>query len=217
LKNIKIIFVDCSNNQLGQGKVRITLISILFIFHCFNISSQIPSGQYAPSLKLAYNRSNGKVTGYFNDQTGYDEETKQSRFICKFYLEGDFNSNEIEIITYYPSDKTYVVKGTLVQLSPTEINIQLTEEHGGCGNVKHFSERPVRFELMDKSNWIEIRFVTNKRAYFYEKPTSEAPKKSYLTQDDILCIDQIEGNKAHCTYFGKTVSSGWVLLSDLNN
>lgn len=194
-------------------------ITLFFVFALvFPLKSQIISGFYSPSLKLAYNPTTNEVFGYFNDQTGYDEETRQSRFVCEFYFVGEYNSNEIKIKSFYPGEgSATIVHGSLVQLGPNEIQIQLKEDHGGCGNVKHFTEEAVRFELMDRSNWIEIKFISKNRAYFYKEVNSSLPSKSYLIQRDIVCIDRIEGRMAHCIYFGEKHTSGWISLSDLNN
>jgi hypothetical protein len=76
-------------------------------------AKRIASGRYE-TLHLAYNPATRKVTGYFEQSGGYDENTKAPIFPCAFYLEGELKNDAVPIITYYPAAKPEnVIRGKL--------------------------------------------------------------------------------------------------------
>ena len=192
----------------------IILLSILNVSICF---SQIKSGVYDDGLHLAYNPKTNNYTGFYESYTGYDEETKESKFSCIFYIEGKSKSNQVEITTYYPLDKKDdIINGKFQIIKPNQIQIRLEEEHGGCWNVTHFNDEPVNFEIQKEEKWIEIRYINTPKAYFYSNKKESTKKKAYLIKGDVIYIDAVVGNWAHCLYYGKKTSEGWMKLNQLN-
>ena len=95
-------------------------------------------------------------------------------------------------------------------------NIKLPEEHGGCWNVQHFADEQVKFSLQKQSAWTQIRFITTDKAWFYSDMSIDKKQKTYVVKNDFVCIDKIERDWAYCTYYGKTITKGWIRIADLN-
>ena len=45
------------------------------------------SGEYDLGMKIAFDETTNKLTGYFENYTGWDEQTNLPMFSCIFYLE----------------------------------------------------------------------------------------------------------------------------------
>jgi hypothetical protein len=196
--------------------------SILFILtHLFLtsicIGQNILSGEYYSGLKLAYDSTTNKLTGYFEEYTGLDEQTGNPKFSCIFYLEGTITGNQFKIDTYYPNDISHdLIKGYIQIINDKTVSIKLPEEHEGCWNVQHFVDEPVNFVLEKETSWVQIRFVNTDKMYFYSDKSIDKKRKSYLVKNDFVCIDKIEGEWAYCTYYGKAITKGWIRNIDLN-
>ena len=194
-----------------------TFVSFFIIFFTsFSFAQKIVSGFYEVGLSLAYDSSTNTISGYFEDHTGWDEETKAPRFSCVFYIEGTaLNNHIIKIKTYHPLYKNEdLIIGTLEILDSTMVKVQLPDDHGGCWNVQHFTEEPVSFKLENRFNWIQIRYVENKKSWFYSDKKRRT--MSYVIKGDPVCVEKIENGWAYCSYFGNKTTKGWLLLSDLN-
>jgi hypothetical protein len=192
-----------------------TLLVTFFVTSIFG--QQFISGDYDTGLKLSYDSTNKKVTGYFEDYTGLGEQNSNPRFSCIFYIEGTVTGNKIDIKSYYPSDKgNDLIQGAIEILTDKKVKIKLLKEHGGCWNVQHFADEQVTFTLEKKQTWMQIRYVSVAKAYFYSGNSENQRLKSYLINGNFICIDKIEGQWAYCTYFGLKTTKGWLMLSDLN-
>lgn len=124
------------------------IFSLIFFILNNNSNAQIKSGIYDVGLTLAYDSSQHRITGCFENATGYDELTKSPRFTCIFYIEGNVKSNSVNIITYYPEDKiSDTISGKLEIINDRSVSIKLREDHGGCWNVEQFSNDKVVFNL----------------------------------------------------------------------
>ena len=193
------------------------LVAILISF--VSSAQTLQSGAYEPGLYLAYDQQTQKLTGYFEDHTGWDEELKYPKFSCLFYIEGKLNSNNIQILTYYPDvEENYndTIMGTFEIIDKKTIKIKLPMEHGGCWNVQHFAENPVQFNLYEKYNWSQIRYVTKEKTFFYQEKNEAKRQKAYLIKSDFVCVDKIDGEWAHCTFLGEHTTMGWIKNADLN-
>ncbi len=177
---------------------------------------RIASGKYE-TLHLAYNPATRKITGYFEQMGGYDENTKAPLFSCAFYLEGEVKSNAVSIRTYYPAARPEdVIGGTLRVITGSEVSVKLPREHGGCWNVQHFADEPVPFGLTEKTDWLEIRYVTAAKAYFHADTLESTRRKAYVVTGNLVYLDQRRGGWAHGRYYGKSVTAGWIKLDQLN-
>lgn len=195
-----------------------TLTTIILVLVSNILFGQIiQSGEYEFGLKLAYESKTKKLTGYFENYTGWDEETKKPRFSCIFYIEGLLTKNKFGVLTYYPEDKSEdTISGQIEIVNNKTIKIKLPSEHGGCWNVQHFADEPVSFDIEKKTEWTQIKYVVTNKTYFYSEKSENKKRKSYLVKNDFVCIDKTEGNWTYCTYYGMTISKGWIKTEDLN-
>jgi hypothetical protein len=178
-------------------------------------SQNLQSGIYDNALIVAVDSTTGMLTGYYENYTGWDEESKSARFSCIFYLEGKITDNRFKIKTHYPNESDSIM-GFVEINSDSSISIQLEEEHGGCWNVEHFVDKPNEFSLDVRKRWIGVGFVTVAKTYFYSEKNEEKKRKAYLVKNDFVAIEKIEGNWAYCVYQGNSVTEGWIKLYDLN-
>ena len=193
---------------------------ILVLIGLFGSASaqRISSGDYDVGLRLAFDSVTKKVTGYFENYTGWDESTNNHRFSCIFYIEGFVTGTKFNIDTYYPADKeSDLIKGYVEITNSKKIKIKLPEEHGGCWNVQHFADESAIFAIDQPQQWIQIRYVNVDKAFFYQTKSEASKLKAYIVKNDFVCIQKIEGDWAYCIYYGKKTSKGWIKLSDLNN
>lgn len=175
------------------------------------------SGEYEFGMNLSYDESSKILTGYFENYSGWDDETKNPRFSCIFYIEGKVTGKKITVKTYYPENKSDdVILGTVQIINNKTIKIKLPEEHGGCWNVQHFADEPEQFDLKKKTNWIQIRYVDKNKSFFFKENSNLSKTKIYLVKGDIVYVEKIENGKAFCTYKGKKTTKGWINTSDLN-
>lgn len=195
-----------------------TILFIFLLFSTVTLSQQIiKSGEYDNSLRMAYDSESKKITGYYENYTGWDEETKAPRFSCVFYIEGTFVNKKAIIKTYYPIDKNEDTnEGHLEIVNNKTIYIVLPEEHGGCWNVQHFADKPDKFELVKQFNWIQIRYVDTNKSYFHKEKSDAKKQKPYVIKGDIVYVEKIEGDWALCSYFGKKTTKGWLKVTNLN-
>ncbi|HEX8530111.1 MAG TPA: hypothetical protein VF646_08805 [Cytophagales bacterium] len=193
-----------------------TLLLLLLLGTLAFDTPRIASGRYE-TLHLAYNPATRKVTGYFEQSGGYDENTKAPMFSCAFYLEGEMQRHAVPIRTYYPAARPEdVINGTLRVINGSEVSVKLPQEHGGCWNVQHFADEPVPFGLTGKTDWLEIRYVTAAKAYFHADTLESTRRKAYVVAGNVVYLDRRQGGWAHGRYYGKAVTAGWLKLDQLN-
>jgi hypothetical protein len=199
-------------------KMKNRTITLIFLFIASSVLAQkISSGAYDLGLKLAFDNKSNKLSGYFENYTGWDEDTKSARFSCIFYIEGTVEGLKVKIKTYFPTDKKEdIIEGNIEIVNNKSVKIKLPEEHGGCWNVQHFADEAAKFDLQKSTNWIQIRYTETDKTYFYNGKSIDKKSKAYLVKGDFVCIDKIDGDWAYCTYFGKRTTSGWIQLKDLN-
>lgn len=193
-----------------------TFFVLLFLSNVVSGQS-IASGEYDSGLKLAFDSETNKLTGYFESYTGWDDETKSPKFSCIFYLEGSVDSAKFTVRSYYPENRPEdAIGGFMEIISDSSITLQLTEEHGGCWNVQHFTDEPVLFQLTKEAGWRQINYVIAEKTFFYSEKSDDKIRNAYLVKNNFVCIDQLEDEWAHCTFFGEQVTTGWMKTADLN-
>jgi len=174
----------------------------------------LPSGIYG-ELKIAINKNTNKVTGFYENGTGYDESTGNSKFSCIFYIEGKLVNNKSFIWTYFPAD-TDNITGTLI-IDNKVIKVHLQKEHGGCWNLQHFSDKePASFAIDTEKPWIQIQYAIKEKVYFYSDKHESSKRNAYILKGNIVYIEKIDGDWVYCSYLGKKMTKGWVKLSELN-
>lgn len=192
-----------------------TLLTVFLVNSLFG--QRVVSGEYDSGLKLSFDSTTKKITGYFEDYTGNDEQTNNPKFSCIFYLEGTVTGPKVTIKTFYPTHKKDdLIQGTIEIVANNKVKIELPKEHGGCWNVQHFADEPVSFTLEKGQKWVQIRYVDATKTFFHNDKSEEGLLKSYLVRGNLIFVEKIEGQWAYCTYAGKKTTTGWLKLSDLN-
>jgi hypothetical protein len=195
------------------------ILATLFFLSIINIAfgQTITSGAYEFGLKLAFDSKTKKLTGYFENYTGWDEESKSPKFSCIFYIEGFVTKNTFQVLTYYPEYKSDdTISGQIEIVNDNTIKIKLPSEHGGCWNVQHFADEPVLFDIEEKAPWTTIKYVVKDKTYFYSEKSDAKKQKAYLVRNDFVCIDKTEAEWCYCTFYGKQTTKGWIKTGDLN-
>lgn len=193
-------------------------LTICFLIFCdLAFGQNISSGQYIPETKLAYDPKTRLLTGYFSDEGGYDENTGSTQFSCVFYIQGKVNSKGFEVQTWYPNyENETSISGTMQIGEDKALSIELTEDHGGCSNVQRFDDGPVGLRLERAMPWIQIRFVTAEKTYFYASKSAKKPESGFIPRSGFVCIEKIEKNSAYCCPCNDAATKGWIKLEDLN-
>ncbi len=178
--------------------------------------AEIISGRYG-YLMLAFERDSKSVTGYYENATGWDEQLQSPRFSCAFYIHGVLDGNKIAIKSLTPLDAEQApINGTLEVSADNWVKIQLAEEHGGCPNVEHFAVKPVEFHLEEKKSWIQLRYVTVEKAYFYSGDKEESKLNSFVVKGDIVYVEKIKKGRVYCSFTGRKIIKGWLNIAALN-
>jgi hypothetical protein len=74
--------------------------------------------------------------------------------------------------------------------------------------VQHFADEPVLFGLTEKTDWLEIRYVTAAKAYFHADTLESTRRKAYVVAGNVVYLDRRQGEWAHGWYYGKSVTAG---------
>ena len=176
------------------------------------------SGRYA-ELIVGVDQTSGVITGYYENGTGWDDQTKSSRFTCSFYLYGTKQGDSFKIITWWPGDDLAdsVINGRLDFKADGSIDVLLESEHGGCWNVQHFADKdsPANLILDKPGSWTSVRVVKVRRAYFYDKPSQQTRRRSYLTKNDAIRVFSNKPGWVEAEYGVDKISKGWLKESDL--
>ena len=189
----------------------------ILLISIYSHGQQIISGDYGSGLRLSYDSLANLLTGFYEDHTGWDEETKTPRFSCTFYIEGLVTGPRFKIKTYYPTDKSDdLVEGTMEIINNRTFTITLPEEHGGCWNVQHFADEPVTFALEKQTNWTQIRYIDTDSTCLYKDKLTGKKSKACLIKGDLVFIEKFDNNRAYCIYYGKKMTAGWITMRDLN-
>jgi len=181
--------------------------------------AQLRSGTYSDGLNIVFNHNNKSLKGYYYAEGGYDEKTQRALFSCGFYfLSTPVSSTTYNLKTFWPGDKSAdTILGTLVLIDSSSFNIKLNEEHGGCWNVFHFADSLVKFELSEKKNWMDIRYVIEDKIYFRAAADEKQIQQAYLVKNDIVYIEKQIKDWVFCSYIGTEKNTkGWLKLSELN-
>jgi len=169
----------------------ITAIILIFTISLQIQAAPIP-GTYDEALVIAYDNKTDKISGYYENFSGWNERSGMPRFMCTFYLQGKPEADRpINIKTWYPGnpDPEAVISGTLkISADNKNLIIKLNKEHGGCWNVQHFTDSPVSFSLAKKKNWIGIRVARSKKTYFYRQPDAQTRRRAYVINGDVLKV-----------------------------
>lgn len=196
---------------------RLIILPLIILSFASTFGQSIVPGDYGDGFTLAYDSTTKKLTGYYENYTGYDEHTGNPRFSCVFYIEGTVTGKKIQVQTYSPTDKKDdLIQGAFEIVTNRRVQIKLPQEHGGCWNVEHFADSSVEFALEKEQPWIQIRYVNAAKANFYSDKSEDKRLKAYILKGDVVYVEKIEQEWAYCTYNGKKVTKGWLKVAELN-
>jgi hypothetical protein len=208
----------------SQFRTCLNLFVLFITFSALNYqaSAQEKSLGYSgvfDGLTVGVDGRNKTISGYFFDQTGWDEKTRSATFTCAFYLKGTFQDDKYSITTWYPGESESI-NGQLKFVTDggqTKVEIKLEREHGGCGNVHPFAAEDGGGMLMETSRgrWFAVRVVSAKKAYFYSRPSLNARKKQYLVSYDPIRIFQVKNSWVEAEFGAEKTTRGWIKMSDL--
>ncbi len=192
------------------------IFGVLMFTMASGLSAAPRSGIYNDVLRLAYDAERKKLTGYYEDYTGWDEKTNSPSFSCVFYFAAsDVYQSPVTIKSWFPGMKdSDLIEGRLQWSDDREnLTIRLKEEHGGCWNVQHFSDESVSFKLTEQADWVEIRVVKTSKAFFYRKPELGAKKRAYVIAGDVIMVSKHQAGWVYAEYenydHGK-LTKGWI-------
>jgi hypothetical protein len=176
------------------------------------------SGFY-DTMVIGVNKEKGEVTGFFSESTGWDQQTKAPSFSCIFYIYGKLQGDAYQVTTWYPSHNDYIkgkLKFVLVE-GRREIDLKLDEEHGGCWNVRHFAKDadPMTLTLEKRGDWISVKVVSAKKAFFYKGPNEQMKGRAYLVRHDPVRVLKAQAGWVEAEYGDDKVTRGWIKESDL--
>jgi hypothetical protein len=177
------------------------------------------SSGFYDSLLVGIDKDKGELTGFFEDATGWDEQTKSPRFSCAFYIYGKLQGDKYQVTTWYPGDNEYI-KGELrfvLKEGRREIDMRLESEHGGCWNVHPFAKNasPVTLGLIEHGDWIGVKLVSANKAFFHKGPTPQMKGRAYLVKYDPVRVIKVQVGWVEAEYGAKKVVRGWIKESDL--
>ena len=173
--------------------------------------ADIISGDY-DSLLIGVDPATQIVTGYFQDSTG------AGQFSCIFYLAGKLHRPNTPIRTWFPETPADVITGTLVREGRGKFRVALSNDHGGCWNVRHFADKdqPAEFDLETAHPWISIAVVKSDKAWFFDTPGSVAHRKAYIVQGNGVGVRAIRGQWLQVDFVGGNKPiAGWIRKSDV--
>jgi hypothetical protein len=193
---------------------KIPVFTLILIAH-FSLA-QPKSGNYG-SLSVAYDSSENRITGYFNDATGWDEALQEPKYTCTFYFSGTFTDSISSISSYYPGDTLNQIQGYIKPLDTKSFTLKLAEEHGGCWNVSPADSTGRLFSIESENECLSIRYVTAEKAFFHSKPSKKGLLESYIIHNDVVHIYYIKNDWVYVQFFnGERQTNGWIKISDLN-
>lgn len=200
-------------NRIEQRMKPYLLLFILILFSSGTHDKRLTSGKYDGGLHIAFNPETNFISEYFRHYSNPDPSIDTIKFPCIFYFEGRVFNDTAIINNYYPLNKEDdMVMGTCVLLSESNITMQLSEEPGGCTNVRSMTGDAIDFSLAEAHKWIEIRCIVSEKSYLHTEMKESSKGAAYGVMGDILYIEQLNGNFAYCKSYSQPVTQGWIKL-----
>ncbi|MBK9636918.1 MAG: hypothetical protein IPO63_03555 [Bacteroidetes bacterium] len=178
--------------------------------------AQLTSGIYSNGLTVAYDSTHQTITGYFEGEGGFDEQTQQPLFSCIFYFEGRITDSVASIKSYYPfKEKADTIVGIIKIKNAQTFEMKLNEEHGGCWNVSHFAEDAVEFKLEEKRNWKWISYVLHPNANIYSEPSDKKKEIHLIKKPMVVFVDAIMEGWCFIHFESTSKNEGWIKKTSL--
>lgn len=191
------------------------LLALLLPLHAL-AQPVLRTGAFA-EMNIAYDEKTNNITGYYENDVGYNDELKMPRFFCDFYFMGKLEGSHARLYTSYDSRRRGDVMGELEVIAPNKVSFIMKNDESSCWESFILMEKASTFNLDEATSWVEIRYAVKDRVYFHSEPGNGARMKQYIVTGDIVYIDKIDNDWALCSYIGqKKVTRGWIKLGDLN-
>ena len=209
--------------NIKNRRVNLKILALWFSFLACSLlsakSTKAQSGIYGRGrLLIAVNPEEKTLTGFFEDHTGWDENTDRPRFSCIFYFAGKLNDGDTIVITSWASPTMEEkIEGALTfsqDKGQPGVKIKLENEHGGCSNVQHFTDEDVVLHLDSVLDWKEIRLVKSEKAFFYDHPDLQDRRNAYVVKGDVLKIYEIKNGWVKAAFGQKEITIGWIKEED---
>ena len=173
------------------------------------------SGDYTRNLIIGIDSEN-KLTGYYENYSGWDEAINAPRFSCIFSFTGTWQGDRYQI----SSQDLYgeeTIKGKVSfsnQNDRLQLNIKLDQNHGGCWNVQSFDgDRGANFTLEKAGQWQQVTFVSASQVSVYEKPNQQSPTISSISKNEIIKIFNTQDDWLEIEFENSKIIKGWILKS----
>jgi hypothetical protein len=163
---------------------------------------RLRSGVYE-GLMLAVDPQGG-ITGYYREEQG--EGVVKT---CSFFLTGKAAAGATPVMTW--SSQRF--SGTLTPRSDgVELRIKQGDEHSGCGLVlPPLIATGLEFDLVQETNWRELRRIADKRVNFHSAPSEAKKLRAFVVTGDVVGVISESGEWLEVEYPGqKKTTRGWV-------
>lgn len=163
-----------------------------------NIYSQaIHTGIYNwGTMLIAVDSISGRLSGYYENSTGIDEQAQTAKYTCIFLFSGKYSAGEknIPIFCYSTFGKDSIAGEIMIE-SDKKIRMKFEREPNGCPNVEKFTEKlsPV-FQFTEKEEWKRITAVKNEKVFIYNQADEMAKTRRYFVKGDCIKILEEKGN-----------------------
>lgn len=195
---------------------------VLFFFFylllqpCSQGWAQLSSGIYSKGLHIAFDSAQQIITGYFEDYSGYDEELKQPKFSCVFFIYGFVNDGSILIKTYHPFEqKSDTIAGSIKIINEYSFEMKIDEEHGGCWNVSHFATEPIVFNMEEKIDALQVSYSMVPEMKIYSDITSNKIWVASIKNNRVFFVEEKQKEWCRILVIGNPHIHGWVSEKDL--
>jgi hypothetical protein len=171
----------------------------------------LESGSYSANMLIGADPATHTVSGYYEAYSG------QKKFSCVFALIGKLRGRSTPIQTYFPGDRSGVIRGVLVKSTRRRFAISLAAEHGGCWNVQHFSDakQPAQFELRAAYPWILVAVVKRPGTYLLDSIGSGS-RQAVLNKGDGVGVRAVRRQWLQVDFIsGRKPVTGWIRQSDV--
>ncbi len=178
--------------------------------------AQLTSGVYSNGLTIAFDSTHQTITGYFEGQAGFDEQTQQPMFSCVFYFVGHVTDSMVTIKSYYPfEEKADTIFGTINIKNAQTFEMKLEQEHGGCWNVSHSADEVIEFKLEEKRNWKWISYIHHSDANVYDEPSDQKTVIQKIKKPIVVFVDAIKEDWCFIHFESTSKNEGWIKKTSL--
>lgn len=178
--------------------------------------AQLTSGIYSSGLTIAFDSTHQTITGYFEDGTGFDEQTQQPLFSCIFYFVGHNTDSMVSIKSYYPFEENAdTIYGIIKIKNELTFEMKLEQEHGGCWNVSHFADEAIEFKLDEKRNWTRISYILHPDANMYNEPSDKKTIIQKIKKPIAVFVYAIKEDWCFIRLESTSKKEGWIKKTSL--